>query len=455
MTSTETAEQKGWSVLVHLVGHHDLYLQATREGGSTLLLAHEGHSTYSAGSALLKGFGDDASVTLAGHDAFSFTTGLRFGWTPSEVESRLARRGQAIPMEELAGRDKTSASPGGVEIVGVRAPILLPVLAAHRARSTEKQRKLALLLLSTGPTAPKHAQRGHSTELVTAALKVCLERSGVAAGVELQHHHFDTGSPHAFSDLPEFIRSLNRTLGGYRRAVVAQHGDSWAEHFDVTLSVNTGTTAVIAGLVRGTEEFKPSMMHVSEARRWPEDSRGLPRSFKAEDLGRDDVRQAPAVPLSEFREDPVVQLACEAMRDWRTRYREARPDAPTEANRRNEDQFWFRKGTQEVLAVIVVRDQNDPSGMRVFAGVNLEVSLPTGTLCAERNTIGTAFASMPRLERKDFLAVAVLGLGSRARLGPCGACQEWLRKMAEANPDLRVITFEGADCEKIFVDAVG
>ena len=40
----------------------------------------------------------------------------------------------------------------------------------------------------------------------------------------------------------------------------------------------------------------------------------------------------------------------------------------------------------------------------------VEVSMPTGTLCAERNAIGNALAADQSIERSDMLAVAVLSV---------------------------------------------
>ena len=36
-------------------------------------------------------------------------------------------------------------------------------------------------------------------------------------------------------------------------------------------------------------------------------------------------------------------------------------------------------------------------------------------------------------------------------LDPCGACSEWLRKIAEINPDFQVVTFTSLDCSHIHV----
>ena len=68
---------------------------------------------------------------------------------------------------------------------------------------------------------------------------------------------------------------------------------------------------------------------------------------------------------------------------------------------------------------------SDNGSIEMVKGVNVEVSLTTGTLCAERNAISTAFRKFPKLERKDLKAIAVLSLNpTLPNLGPCRACQE-------------------------------
>lgn len=44
--------------------------------------------------------------------------------------------------------------------------------------------------------------------------------------------------------------------------------------------------------------------------------------------------------------------------------------------------FWLRKTKKPVLAVLLVR-RNDGS-LKLYRGTNMEVSMPTGSLCAER-----------------------------------------------------------------------
>lgn len=39
-------------------------------------------------------------------------------------------------------------------------------------------------------------------------------------------------------------------------------------------------------------------------------------------------------------------------------------------------------------------------------------------------------------------------------LGPCGACNEWLKKIYEVNPDFRVVTFTDTSCRFAYVREV-
>jgi cytidine deaminase len=72
------------------------------------------------------------------------------------------------------------------------------------------------------------------------------------------------------------------------------------------------------------------------------------------------------------------------------------------------NKFWLRKSKQPVLSVLMI--QRDDGPVRYFRGVNLEVSMPTGSLCAERNAIGSALAQDPSIVRNDFKMIAILAL---------------------------------------------
>jgi len=39
-------------------------------------------------------------------------------------------------------------------------------------------------------------------------------------------------------------------------------------------------------------------------------------------------------------------------------------------------------------------------------------------------------------------------------LKPCGACHEWLKKIAEVNPQFSVVTFSDALCQGVYVEQI-
>ena len=123
------------------------------------------------------------------------------------------------------------------------------------------------------------------------------------------------------------------------------------------------------------------------------------------------------------------------MAEWRDEFTEKRKGAY--------DIFWHRKTKKVVLAVVAL---NTSDGLAFVRACNLEVSMPSGSLCAERNAIGTALAMYPQALREDFRAVAVLSLTGDSPdnlnpLPPCGVCSEWLEKIVEANRNFRIVTF--------------
>ena len=126
---------------------------------------------------------------------------------------------------------------------------------------------------------------------------------------------------------------------------------------------------------------------------------------------------------------PLCALV-EAMATWRQEFLEQRGES--------HDPFWHRKTKKIVLAVVALRTPRGPEFVR---GCNLEVSMPSGSLCAERNAIGTAVAMYPDVQRENFRGVAVLSLtegeSNLNPLPPCGVCSEWLEKIVEVNPDVR------------------
>ena len=123
------------------------------------------------------------------------------------------------------------------------------------------------------------------------------------------------------------------------------------------------------------------------------------------------------------------------------------------------DDWYHRKSGSIVLAVcqwkkeISSKSNNENDGefdneFIYTKGINVEVSIATGSICAERVAIAQAHTSYPGSKGKQNLtAVAVLQLSTdmndpnkneNPKL-PCGMCQIWLEKLA--SPDFHVIAY--------------
>jgi cytidine deaminase len=132
-------------------------------------------------------------------------------------------------------------------------------------------------------------------------------------------------------------------------------------------------------------------------------------------------------------------LLVEEMRNFRDYFYQLR-DSPESHDL---SLFWMRKTKKPVLSVLCVRI-HEPDGSESYElirGTNMEVSMPTGSLCAERNAIGTALGKDIALKRQNIVGVAVLGVSLEANrcfsISPVSSPKRSnsLRNLLELNDD--------------------
>ena len=437
-----TAQPASAAIIVHNIGHHDVYVELAHEQHRGTLRRVSGHGQASFARDVLAGLDAGMSLRAAGGvaDPIVIEPPVPLDWKPGRIRERL-----------LDAKGEGPVSPA-VAVRALHLPLVHAavdaVIRAHAHHATP----VHLVLVSSGP-----ADEGTSVAQSTWHTARLLARAVQARWPAVRVHHADreTDQPFTFDHSEVVMRRIDELLAGIRRRVVEVHGEDWVRHVQVYLSANTGTVAAISAMLEGLRDHRPALVHIPSAYAWPADEAGRPALPQVELLDNDRLTQRPARPASDLV-DPVQRFAVEQMRAWRADFVAARPVRAAEAKgaEQAEYAFWFRKGRKEVLALLVIRGA--AGTLEAHRAVNIEVSLPTGTLCAERNAIGSAFAAHPGLQREGILAVAVLSLdaGLGARLGPCGACSEWLRKVAEVNPDFRVLTFADVGCEQVFVDPI-
>merc|ERR1719427_1788821 len=122
--------------------------------------------------------------------------------------------------------------------------------------------------------------------------------------------------------------------------------------------------------------------------------------------------------------------------------------------------IWFHRKSYR-LELSMLRIKNPITDNYEFIrGINSEISIPTGSICAERAAIAAARSRFPNLRRRHFYAIAVMSFplhnGNKEPiatvsnpLDPCGACREYLLKLWEKNENFRVITYSDISCTEI------
>ena len=353
------------------------------------------------------------------------------------------------------------AFPGEVHeirICGWYAPMLRAVVDAWRERIAGGDVRLTVILLGT-ETSDKSKQ---GADTAPAAL---LFGDWVRCTYPELHSVRCVTRPND----PFLIQSVHNTMQALRDEISQLRRESrdseGKPHFSAAWSASTGTGAVTSSLHHALSHLKPDVFHVANAYR--KFLRDEPIAIEA--VAYRDIEHQPFVAVSDLPDEvQSLQRAMVQFRDEVARYLDSAGSSGKEAAAlttvndrvvagehdlplKNEIQsFWLRKSQKPVLAVLeIVRPDGKPEYVR---GMNLEVSMPTGSLCAERNAIGTALAQRPGLLRREIRRVAVLSAypGSTLNpLPPCGECREWLLKIAEVQPDFEVVMFRDYQCREV------
>jgi len=302
-----------------------------------------------------------------------------------------------------------------------------------------------------------------------------------------------------------FVHSKLRPAIDYERSALATlHGKFWNSYFNLSISLCDGTPARLSAIIEGLRSFEPDMLHMYRRKSLWADYPKVDRLWDQdlEYLTFDKMETYPAIPVVDIHDEGVLDTIRE-MKQWKQDFLDRAVDDPHSEMAH----FWLRKTRQPVLAVLAVQKPEDERPT-YYRGVNVEVSMPTGSLCAERNAIGAAIAADPSLRREHFKMVAVLFMaeldktqsvstprfspfpappaeakptetaasfkplfvrsrsapqGNRVSFfkadeaedtnprGPCGSCMEWLKKIAQCNPSFKVITFSSRTLERAIV----
>ena len=394
-------------------------------------------------------------------------------------------KGTAWSHFHIKGRKVTDSSlpkPLEPDVSSVRiACLYLPLLATvipewvraikrralQRPAGTPAPRKVLVIVSGAGQPRDEKANPADNSTEGTGRI---IERFVRLVHPEIEVVHIPSAyGIFRYDDNVRFVKEqVLPVLEAKRAEVVASHDDQWAQNLKVTVCLADGAPARISALHAAMRSYRPDYLHVWRTKTFwdtgmlsEEDVE--PHTFKK-------LEMRPAVhrlQLTSAEEKGLVNEMVQYKRQF---------EAVRDSNNHELGTFWLRKTGKAVLAVLLTKS---PLGELTFwRGMNVEVSMPTGTLCAERNAIGNALAGDHSVHRRDMLAVAVLSVTlsppkhevtdqalerttspddevALNPLDPCGACMEWLRKIAEVNPDFKVLTFTSTSCEKVFITPIG
>ncbi|GMF20065.1 unnamed protein product [Phytophthora lilii] len=266
---------------------------------------------------------------------------------------------------------------------------------------SEGSRQLVYLISGAGiPRNMQHSRSGNSTE-ITAQLIVLFVHQYYPHMTAIQVH---SGSNiFRFDDNVQFMtRELRPLLEAHRETLVDRCGEAWKAHFHVTIAYADGPPARLSALNASLRMYRPSYLHIWQLKTfWHE------RKLSMADVDFHSFENIEASPLvAPSKADAMTQMVVREMRMFRDQFLAAEGEGEVAS-------FWLRKSRKPVLAVLLI-EKPGAAGERptivVQRGMNCEVSMPTGSLCAERNAIGSALASDPTLTRRALKMIAVLGL---------------------------------------------
>eukprot|EP00536_Pseudo-nitzschia_multiseries_P009919 jgi/Psemu1/325849/estExt_fgenesh1_pg.C_2890012 len=178
----------------------------------------------------------------------------------------------------------------------------------------------------------------------------------------------------------------------------------WRKSFSITISYADGSSARNSAIQASLRTFKPTYCHFSQLKTFWHELKIV--SSDVEIHSFEEMETVPPQGSDQFKDRPLVKQVVDEIKKFRDEFIQILHDSSEDSN--DIRAFWLRKTHKPVIAILAVQRPNGK--VKLYRGMNLEVSMPTGSLCAERNVIGTALADNPALRRQDLKMIAVLAV---------------------------------------------
>lgn len=237
----------------------------------------------------------------------------------------------------------------------------------------------------------------NSTQFTAQLVKLFIDEKWPMIACHLIHSddnlfRYDSNIMFVKKDLVPFVSSL-------RNDVVRLKREKWRDHLRLTLSFADGSSARISAINQSLRHYQPSYMHFWQLKSFWREQKVYHDDVESHTF--EEIATEPAMRISMIK-DPLILAAVNEIDAFHSELIAALRD-----NNHDITDFWLRKTLKPVLAVLIVQKEGEGQEIKRYRGTNLEVSLPTGSLCAERNAIGSAFSADLTLKREDIKLVAV------------------------------------------------
>lgn len=251
--------------------------------------------------------------------------------------------------------------------------------------------KIIFIISGRGtPTDSKTRMIDNSTKYTGVLITKFIDRE--YPNIKVVHVHSATNIFRYDENIAFVKRELLPMIDEIRDKLAEKIGAKWKDAFKLTLSFADGSSARISAISAALKPYRPDYMHFWQLKTFWNETKVCDDDMEC--LSFEEISTEPAQTIDQT--DPSVRLAVAEMIRFKEEFEFIRNDPSIETDLAS---FWLRKTKKPVLAVLLV--QKPGQKPKLYRGTNMEVSMPTGSLCAERNVIGSALADDLTLRRQD------------------------------------------------------
>ena len=344
-------------------------------------------------------------------------------WIMACEKRRLKRDKIREVMQSSSGFAASSSSSSSPS----RQPSHSSTAPSHSTFSSSSSHHMVLYLVSGAgtPWDRSLSTAANSTKCTAQLLQHFLSHFYPAIQVHVVHSSADIF--HYDSNVRFINTQLMPLLLSHRSYLSSLFADQWPTHLSLFSSLTDSPPARSSSLLSSLRPLRPSTLHMWQLKSfWCEYPAVTGRGEEdVEEVTFDKVEMTPPQRVDEMREDDVPLLVGR-MKVYKDEFLKQRDGSSS-----NEmSAFWMRKSKKPVLSILMVHKPGQQR--KYYRGLNMEVSMPTGSLCSERSAIASALSDDVTLLRRNLKMIAVLALPLEKKATVSPAEEEAERRKEDA-----------------------